>query len=101
MKKYEYSYKKAETLTLQGNKQKALDYANRYNLEIVYENNGFYRLASKAYGTIYEVESEEILREKDPRNYILNNYNCERLTEKKVKEVTDKLNSGDISFEDI
>ena len=100
---YDYSYSSAVSYSMQGTRREAERLADEECLDIVYDNGfGYYRLASKAYATIYEldVDNGRVIRKVNPRKYILKRTGG-RLTKKKVKNVVKLLNQGKINFSEL
>ena len=99
---YTYIFFKSSSITFQGKKADALKIAEEYHMYIKEERNGFFVLAKNAEAIIYEHDdSDNIIRQVDPRPYLKKSDPNSRLTEKKVSNLVDDLNAGYLYFEDL
>lgn len=101
MNKYFYThiFFNADSITFQGKRLDAEKIAKKYNMYIKEDRNGFFVLAKNAEAVIFEHdETDSIVRQVDPRPYLIQPGSKARLTEKKVINLVDDLNAGFVHF---
>ena len=96
---YTHIFFKADKITFQGNRLDAESIAKKYNMYIKEDRNGFFVLAKNAEATIFEHnDTDKVVREVDPRPYLIKPGSGAKLTEKKVANLVDDLNAGYVHF---
>lgn len=96
---YTHIFFNADSITFQGKKADAVKIAEKYNMYIKEERNGFFVLAKNAEAVIFEHDdTDQVVRQVDPRPYLIKPNTKGRLTEKKVINLVDDLNAGFVHF---
>ena len=96
---YTHIFFKASKITFQGERIDAERIAKRYHMYIKEDRKGFFVLAKDAEALIFEHDdTDKIVREVDPRPYLIKPGSSAELTEKKVMNLVDDLNAGKVHF---
>jgi len=100
---YSALFRPASEMMFQGKKERALKVAKQNGMKIKVEKNGFFVLTAPMQAVIYEIgESGGILRQCDPRAFIMNtNPQYKKLTQNRVETLVSLLNRGYIDFDDV
>ncbi len=96
---YTHIFFKASKITFQGERPDAERIAKKYNMYIKEDRKGFFTIAKDAEALVLEHDdTDRVVREVDPRPYLIKPGSTAELTEKMVKNLVDDLNAGAVYF---
>ena len=101
---YTATFSGSSTMTYQGPANTAQDLIDKLGLTVIHQNRDYYVFGAPMQALVLEtdVESGTLLRQCDPRNYIMShNPGFKNLTRNRVNSLVDLLNAGQVSFDDV
>ena len=102
--RYSATFSGSSTMSYQGPANTANELVDKMGLTIIFNNRDYYIFGTPLQALIIEtdVESGALLRQCDPRAYIMkNNPSFKNLTQNRVKNLVTQLNEGKVNFDDV